>query len=303
MPTQSDGGAARHNVHALRNPSAVDAPLGSRVRKVEPSEASKLAALRVEANRPPSLRQWDQIPMRASDLARQAELVAPTLAGKRVVFMGDHDGMSLVLGLLGSSDTGYMPAKVVLLDFDERLLAAATAFAERSGFGHVLDVHPYNVFDPVPGLLKGSFDAFYTNPPYGSQNRGESVRLFLTRCLELMRTGRDSLGYAILPDDQSRSWTRSAMRETEAFMNAHGWYIAEKGRAMHGYHLDDDPELRSATVLFESVAFTRALADSLRFGGRRVHPHEIPGFYGASERPPYPRYLRPDGAIEEWPAA
>lgn len=56
-----------------------------------------------ESARPESIRAFDQIPMRGVDLLCQVKLVAPLLAGTRVAFVGDHDGTSLLLGLLSST--------------------------------------------------------------------------------------------------------------------------------------------------------------------------------------------------------
>src|SRR4051794_1294870 len=54
----------------------------------------------VERNRPPPLREYDQIPMRGADLVRQMRLIAPYLAGKKIAFVGDNDGSAALLGLL-----------------------------------------------------------------------------------------------------------------------------------------------------------------------------------------------------------
>ncbi len=113
--------------------------------------------------------------MRGTDLLRQVKLIAPAFAGARVAFVGDSDGMSLLLGLL-SVRGGPRPAALHLLDFDERLLDAALGLAARQGLGDLLHAWRYNVFDPVPDALAGHCDWFYTNPPYGKSNNGGSAR-------------------------------------------------------------------------------------------------------------------------------
>lgn len=170
----------------------------------------------IEQTRPKSLRAYDQIPMHSIDLLCQVKLIASYLAGQSVVFMGDHDSTSLLLGLLSKQQTFSKPTHMLLLDFDERLLLAANALADQYGFNDILDVRLYNVFDPVPPDLIGQFDWFYTNPPYGCRNEGESARLFITRCCELARLDGAN-GCIILPHDPYRPWTHSAMLATQKF--------------------------------------------------------------------------------------
>lgn len=276
------------------------APLGLMARQTPLSEAAVLAAQLVDAVRPNSLRAYDQIAMDTSDLARQALLVGPSFPDLEVVFVGDHDGMSLMFGLLGMKGLVPLPARMILFDFDKRLLEAYSAFANQHGFGQILSVVPYNVLDPLPKEHTGRYDAFYTNPPYGSRNEGESPRLFLTRCLELVRPEEGPFGYAILPFDLERPWTRRAMQRTQAFMTEQGWCVGEAGRGMHRYLLDDDPDLRSASMLFEAVSFDLERLNDASHRGRRVSSEEIPHFYGANVPPPYPRYIGLDGSPEGW---
>ena len=288
-------------------PSGRDnAPFGAALTAAEPSQSALLAAYAVEQARPPALRRYDQIAMSSVDLARQVDLLAPGLADRHVVFMGDHDGMSVALGHAAAVGGGPMPARMTLLDFDERLLARYRQFADENGFGPVLDTCRYNVFDPVPEDLAGVADVFYTNPPYGSRNDGASVRLFLSRALECVRSVNADdatdgpVGYAVLPYDDERTWTRVAMQKTQAFMTGQGWAVGEMGKAMHGYALDDDPELRSATVRFEGVTYAETDRARLRFGGRRAEVREVPLFYGAGVCAPYPRYIGTDGSAVWW---
>lgn len=49
----------------------------------------------VVQNRPPPLREFDQIYMKVADMVIQAEYVARVFDGKDVVFVGDGDGMCL----------------------------------------------------------------------------------------------------------------------------------------------------------------------------------------------------------------
>ncbi len=260
-------------------------------RQVTPEEERLLALW--EAARPESLRAFDQIPMRGSDLLCQVKLIAPHLAGKRIVFVGDHDGTSLLLGLLSSQGMIKGPAQMTLLDFDDRLLEVASALAEEHHFSERFTSRLYNVFDPLPKELVGTFDAFYTNPPYGASNLGASARLFITRGCELTKS-EWSEGYILLPTDHERLWTRASMMATQSFLINHGWRVAAQLPQLHRYHLDDDAALMSSLLCVEREAAVMH-APPLPWQGRAVNPLEIPHFYGRDVLPPYPKYIAVDG--------
>ncbi len=250
------------------------------------------AAALIEQARPRALRAYDQIPMRADDLLRQAKVITPYVANKSVAFVGDYDSASALLGLLGTlSDPG--PAHMLVLDFDARVLAALRGIARRYGFADRLEVRLYNVFDPVPPDLVGRYDWFYTNPPYGSRNNGASGRLFIARGCALTRG--NASGCIILPDDPARPWSRWAMLATQRFLIAHDWLVREKFDGMHRYHLDDDRDLSSSLLLVDHVAEVDGNDRGVPYAGRRIAAAEVPYFYGRAVAPPYPRYIDREG--------
>ncbi len=265
-------------------------PFGQRRTRVAAAERAAVAV--VEQARPPALRAYDQIPMRGEDLIRQVRLVAPLLADRAVVFVGDYDSASALMGLLAACGDVPCPSQMLVLDFDERVLATMEMLARRYGFADRLEVRRYNVFDPVPRDLVGRYDWFYTNPPYGASNSGGSARLFIARGCELVRL--NGHGCIILPDGADRPWTRRAMMATQQFLTAHNWLVGAKFDEMHRYHLDDDPHLASSLLLVEHVADADDLRRPMPYCGRRVRMSEIPHFYGRSVAPPYPAYIAAD---------
>ncbi|MCL4261678.1 MAG: bis-aminopropyl spermidine synthase family protein [Anaerolineae bacterium] len=248
----------------------------------------------IERYRPISLRDYDQIPMRPLDLLQQVRLMAPYLDGRVVAFVGDHDCTSMLIGLLGSQGYLPMPARMMLLDFDERLLCRAQVVAQQYGFGHIMDYCLYNVFEAVPQDLAGKFDWFYTNPPYGRYNKGESARLFITRGIELTQRG-NACGCIILPDDSARPWTRKSMLATQRFLSQHGWTVDVKLNQLHQYRLDDDQELASSVILVKTD-YPAKSGKRLPYACRHLGLDEIEHFYGRSIKPPYPRYIRQDNS-------
>src|SRR6267143_1502376 len=59
----------------------------------------------------------------------------------------------------------------------------------------------------------GNFDVFYTNPPWGASNEGESVKVFAERGMEAV--GRDGEGIIVIADDPELIWARDVLFATQ----------------------------------------------------------------------------------------
>src|SRR4051812_15119726 len=133
----------------------------------------------VVQNRPRPLREFDQIYMKTGDMVLQSELVARWADGKRLAFIGDGDAISVCVAYLHTRNiVPYGPSRITVFDFDERICQAVERFADHERLEY-LDAQLYNCLDAFPGPT--NFDCFYTNPPWGASNDGESVKVFMQR--------------------------------------------------------------------------------------------------------------------------
>ncbi len=134
----------------------------------------------VVVNRPEALREFDQIYMKIADMLLHAELVGRWVDGKSVVFLGDGDAIGLTLmhlKTLGVVRQG--PARVHILDFDERVVNSVIRFAERYEIADKITAELYNVAHPLPSEHRSAFEAFHINPPRsGLVTRGEALKPF-----------------------------------------------------------------------------------------------------------------------------
>lgn len=86
----------------------------------------------VVMNRPAPLREFDQIYMKVADMVVQAEYVARVFNNKKVVFVGDGDGIALSAAHLKAQGViDYGPSSITLLDFDERIVNSVLRFGEK----------------------------------------------------------------------------------------------------------------------------------------------------------------------------
>lgn len=239
----------------------------------------------VAYHRPRALREFDQIYMMSGDMLAQVDLMKTYIESKRIVFLGDGDGMSMLFGLFAAKQEIEPPRSILVLDFDKRILANIQRFSESNGFknsGIVLQTHPYNVIDPVPEEFIGTSDFFYINPPYGSRNFGKSTVAWLERCMELCTYA--CTGCLVVPYDDKERWSQLAMLQIQRFLVEKGFVIRDMVSHMHYYHLKDNPVLQSATIIVDRLerydsSYARTyLPDNLitnLYGRPRQLPHFI----------------------------
>ena len=234
-------------------------------------------------NRPRPLREFDQIHMKAGDMLRQAELVASWADGKRLAFIGDGDAISVCVAYLqarGIFDFG--PSRICVFDFDERTEKAVHRFADKERLEN-LDAQLYNCLFALPECAK--FDCFYTNPPWGASNAGESVNVFAQRGFETIRY--DGEGMIVIADDEELAWTKRVLGNVQRFAADSGFFVSKMMPRMHLYHLDDAPDLRSCNLVVKSLP-----ENGRDFTSEDISdPVRLKNFYGRSKEP-HARFVR-----------
>jgi predicted methyltransferase len=238
----------------------------------------------VVQNRPAPLREFDQIYMKAGDLVTMAIYVARKYADQHVVFIGDGDGIALaVMHLTTKGIVRRGPASVLVLDFDERIVMSIKRFADTNEIEDRISARLYNVCDPLPEDIVGTKDAFYTNPPWGASNGGESVLAFVERGIEAIHPR--GMGAVVIGDDHALQWTKDVLASTQRRGLELGFIVSEMIPKWHLYHLDDAPDLRSCVVLLQGINDSERPKSEPLSEERRLH------FYGR-ESPLIVRYVR-----------
>lgn len=237
----------------------------------------------VVQNRPRPLRQLDQIYMKTGDMVLQSELVARWANEKRLAFIGDGDAISVCVAYLQKRGiVDYGPTETVVFDFDERVCGAITRFADREAMTQ-LRAELYNCLDAF--TCSTVFDCFYTNPPWGASNDGESVKVFIQRGMEA--TAYTGEGLVVIADDNELLWTKRVLANVQKFVIDSGFFVQRMMSQLHSYHLDDAPNLRSCNLIIRALAGNRPRAPSLAI----TDPSRLANFYGR-DNPPKVRYVR-----------
>lgn len=228
-------------------------------------------------NRPLPLREFDQIYMKAGDMVLQTSLIAQRFSGRKLIFIGDGDAICLCLAyLMHRKILESGPSEILLVDFDERIVKAVERFADRERISHIIKSRLYNCLDALPQDIIGQYNAFYTNPPWGASNSGESVKVFVERGMEAC--GPESVGVVVIADDKEVPWSRRVLWEVQKFSLEKQYYVQEMQTNLHAYHLDDAPDLKSCNLFLRSHPDRTVATKSYPLDSARVED-----FYGRSQ--------------------
>ena len=231
----------------------------------------------VVQNRPRPLRIFDQIYMKTGDMVLQSEFVASWADKKRLAFIGDGDAISVCVAYLQKREIiDYGPSRITVFDFDERIVQAVKRFADKERLEH-LDAVLYNCLDEFP--QPGKFDYFYTNPPWGASNNGESVNVFAQRGLEAV--GYDGTGMIVIADDEELAWAKQVLASAQMFAAQSGFFVSRMMPRMHLYHLDDNPDLKSCNLIISALPENGREVKSFPI----TDTNRLENFYGKGQAP------------------
>jgi predicted methyltransferase len=237
----------------------------------------------VVQNRPRPLREFDQIYMKSGDMVMQTEFVANWADDKDVAFIGDGDAISIAIAYFKHCGiTEYGPKSVTVFDFDERIVEAIKRFAQKEEIQN-LDAELYNVLDAF--MRPGRFERFYTNPPWGQHNDGESVNVFAQRGMEAV--GYNGDGMIVIADDKELDWPKQVLGNVQCFTADKRYFVSRMMPRLHLYHLDDAPDLQSCNLIVSPLPGAAKTVDSRPI----VEPERLNNFYGRSKGPRV-RYVR-----------
>ncbi len=142
--------------------------------------------------------------------------------------------------------------------------------------GDFLTAERYNCFDPFPEV--GEFDCFYTNPPWGQSNDGESVIVFTERGMEAI--GNVGTGMIVIASDHPEiDWTKPVLRNTQIYAASKGFYVSKMMPNEHKYHLrDEHAELPSCNLVISSLPSNSRDLSTAPLSAERLN-----NFYGRSK--------------------
>ncbi|UCE14151.1 MAG: adenosylmethionine decarboxylase [Candidatus Heimdallarchaeota archaeon] len=105
--------------------------------------------------------------------------------GKRIVILGDDDGVSIALAFLQCAK------EILVIDIDSRVLEFITSFAEEYNLTEVLHCQLWDIRTTFPKKWWHRFDTFETDPPYTVTG----FKVFIDQALTLLELKEGGRGY------------------------------------------------------------------------------------------------------------
>ena len=177
-----------------------------------------------------------------------AHEILPLVSGRRLLFLGDSDCISLAVMSAAKLTGCSLPKTISVLDFDKRVLDYIQNGAKELGVFN-LRTTIYNVLDPIDGSLE-SHDFIHINPPFGSRNGGKSVATWLYRAADLC--GQSCSACVILASNADRTWCQISKRHLLNESSKLGFSLKLSLETQHVYDSPWDLELRSQAFLFST---------------------------------------------------
>lgn len=213
-------------------------------------------AIEVATGRSTPKREIDQIYMDNRSMVLQAKKCYRYLNNKDCVFLGDGDGASIYYALLQKYNLEKPINSITVLDIDDEILKYHKNLLNENNLEKVIkcDYIKYDVRNVLPQDLYNKFDFFYINPPYSSKNEGESIKVWLYRCFDLIKENGE--GCIIIPTDKNYPWSIKNTKIIEEFLKEFGFEITKSFIDVHSYHLD--VPLKSSTYIVKRTKFVKS---------------------------------------------
>lgn len=195
------------------------------------------SALELNNLRPEADMSIEQYLMTPESMTRQVNIMKPVLNGKKVLFLGDDDHLSVLFGR-------YLNVSPVVVEYDARIRRSLRDNYVKNNINNYL-IEEYDARNFLPWHV--NTDAFYINPPYSSKNRGKGAKVWLSRVAGAVPVG--SLSVLVYPIDEGLQWTLDCTNDILQYAYDCGLMVVNIDKDIHTYeHLPKDPGLLSSNI-------------------------------------------------------
>ncbi|MHA2329144.1 MAG: adenosylmethionine decarboxylase, partial [Candidatus Hodarchaeales archaeon] len=146
--------------------------------------------------------------------------------GKRIVILGDDDGVSIALGFLKCAK------EILVIDVDSRILEFINLFSKKLNLNDVIQTLHWDIRKPILKKFRHKYDTFETDPPYTVAG----FKLFIDQALTLLQLEEGGKGYV--------SFGAKSPHETWVCQQ----YLLEAGFSIEEYFLNFN-QYHGATII------------------------------------------------------
>lgn len=211
---------------------------------------------KIANSRPQANHGIEQFLMTPASLLLQIEKTANLFKDKKILFLGDDDHFSIILA-------NYVKtAKISVLEYDTRIISNQQALkVELNLLNH--SIVEYDATNPLDKsiLTYNDYDYFIVNPPYGSKNELYGSKVWISRCLEVLKVG--GKGLVILPVDFKYQWSIENMKFLQQFLLDNNCAVYEIERNLHNYFDVNDKGLMSSNIWVTKLSESHNLINEI----------------------------------------
>lgn len=195
------------------------------------------SALELGSLRPEADMSIEQYLMTPESMMRQVNIMKSVLDGKKILFLGDDDHLSVLFGK-------YLDVSPVVVEHDTRICRSLRDNYAKDGINDYI-IEDYDARNVLPKHI--SADAFYINPPYSSKNHGKGTKVWLSRVTGAVPVG--SVSVLVYPIDKDLQWTLDCMHDILQYAYDCGLMVVNIDKDVHTYeHLPNNPGLLSSNI-------------------------------------------------------
>ncbi len=196
----------------------------------------------INVGRPTPLKKLDQVYMDEKSVMKTCIELGEIVRNKKLLFIGDDDLLSIYLSKF------YDPKSTVVIDIDMRIIKHIKMLREKLSLKNLMVVK-HDIRDPLPTHISNNFDIFYTNPPYGSKNNGDSCIAFIIRGLESLKLGGQ--GVFVIASSSEGQWASKVEIKVTEYVRNSGCKLLRKSTTNQTYF---DNEITSTMFVAEKTS-------------------------------------------------
>jgi len=189
------------------------------------------------------------------DIKKQVKFLVENLKCENMVFLGDGDGISILLAMTLAKSKCSNIKKIFVFDIDERELNLYNKLAKEQNVNKYVQfvTVQYNIFDVVPSKYVNAFDWFYINPPYSSTTtpKGLGFHLWLERCIEMSKP--NAKGIIVYPYNKLPREIEEVKMNLYNFINEKNFNIIKSNSLSHRYY---ETRIKSRNLIIEKTSKT-----------------------------------------------
>ncbi len=189
------------------------------------------------------------------DIKKQVKFLIKNLKCESIMFLGDGDGISILLAMTLAKNKCTNIKKIYVFDIDERELNLYNKLAKEQNVSKYIQFVTirYNIFDIVPSKYTNAFDWFYINPPYSSTTtpKGIGFQLWLERCIEM--TKDNAKGIIVYPSNELQIEIEEIKNNLYNYVNERNFNIIKSNSITHRYY---ETKIRSKNLIIEKTVKT-----------------------------------------------